>query len=73
MFAERHYTIAEIAGMWKLSKDAVRKLFQQEPGVLALGNSHPRVKRRYTTLRIPQSVLQRVYLKYSLSRQYPKR
>lgn len=70
VFAERHYTIAEIASMWKLSKDAVRRLFQKEQGVLALGNSHSRVKRRYTTLRIPQSVLERVHLKYSLSRQY---
>jgi len=68
VFEERHYTIAEIAGMWKVSKDAVRRLFQLEPGVLALGNSHPRGKRRYTTLRIPQSVLGRVHLKYSLSR-----
>jgi hypothetical protein len=59
-FTERHYTVAEVAELWNLSSDAIRKLFQDEPGVLVIGgrSSH---KRRYTTLRIPESVLQRVH------------
>jgi hypothetical protein len=59
-FRERHYTVAEIAALWNLSSDAVRKIFQDEPGVLVLSKygSH---KRRYTTLRIPESVFQRVH------------
>jgi hypothetical protein len=61
VFEERHYTVAEIAEMWKLSKDAVRRLFCKEPGVLTLGNPTNGRKRRYTTLRIPQSVLERVH------------
>jgi hypothetical protein len=61
VFAERHYTVAEIASRWNLSKDAVRRLFCNEPGVLILSNSAARGKRRYTTLRIPQSVLERVH------------
>jgi hypothetical protein len=36
-FAERHYTVAEVAALGNLSLDAVRKLFQNEPGVLVLG------------------------------------
>src|SRR5436853_428893 len=60
-FAERHYSVPEVAGLWNLSSDAVRKLFQNEPGVVVLGGQDSTHKRRYTTLRIPESVLQRVY------------
>lgn len=61
--AERHYTVAEVAEMWSLSPGAVRKLFQQEPGVLAIGEPRPKFGRRRgkVTLRIPQTVLERVY------------
>ena len=60
-FAERHYAVAEIAALWSLSSDAVRKLFENEPGVLVLGGQGLPQKRRYTTLRVPESVLQRVH------------
>ena len=60
-FAERHYNVAEVAAMWSLSQDAVRKIFQNEPGVLALGGTGSGCKRRYLTLRIPQSVVERVH------------
>ncbi len=35
--AERHYAVAEIAEMWNLSPDKVRELFENEPGVLVIG------------------------------------
>ena len=73
VFEEPHYTISEIAEMWKLSVDVIRRLFQNEPGVLVLGSTNPRAKRRYLTLRIPQSVLERVHRQMSLSNQYSKR
>lgn len=60
-FAERHYAVGEIAELWHLGPDAVRKLFQDEPGVLVLGGQGAPRKRRYTTLRVPESVLWRVY------------
>lgn len=60
-FSERHYAVGEIGALWNLSSDAVRKLFQDEPGVLVLGDQASPHRRRYTTLRIPESVLQRVY------------
>jgi len=73
-FGERHYTVEEIAAMWHLSKDAVRKLFRNEPGVFVYSNPNPRIRKRpYTTLRIPQSVLERVHQQYSLSQQSLKR
>lgn len=65
-FAERHYTVAEIAQMWSLSQDFVRRLFEREPGVLVLGEepTHCR-KRRYRTLRIPASIVERVHRRLS--------
>ena len=61
-FAERHLTVEDVAGLWNLSPDSVRRLFEREPGVLVLVS--PREfgsKRRYRTLRIPESVAERVY------------
>ena len=65
IFTERHYTVAEVAASWNLSEDAVRKIFQNEPGVLIIGDQGSRHKRRYTTLRIPESVLERVHRRFS--------
>ena len=62
---ERHYAVTEIAEMWNLSADKVRELFEDEPGVLVIGERSPRHKRRYITLRIPQSVLERVHRRLS--------
>ena len=62
---ERHYAVAEIAELWNLSADKVRELFENEPGVLVIGERSPRHKRRYVTLRIPQKVLERVHRRLS--------
>ena len=68
IFTERHYTCAEVAALWNISPDEVRKIFQNEPGVLVLGNQASGHKRRYTTLRIPESVLERVHRRLSSCR-----
>jgi hypothetical protein len=60
-FQERHYTVAEIADLWNLSRDAVRGIFEREPGVLVIGNDGSRSRRGYHTLRIPASVLERMH------------
>ncbi|MGH9711883.1 MAG: hypothetical protein ACRD5M_01110 [Candidatus Acidiferrales bacterium] len=62
---ERHYAVTEIAEMWNLSPDKVRELFEDEPGVLVIGERSPRHKRRYVTLRVPQKVLERVHHRLS--------
>jgi AraC-like DNA-binding protein len=59
-FAQRHYSVSEIAAMWNLSDDSVRRLFEGEAGVIPLENEKSR-KRRYVTLRIPEEVAERVY------------
>ena len=65
-FAVRHYSPAEIAQLWGLSADTVRKIFENEPGVLLIGNASPhRGKRSYTTLRIPSQVVERVHRRLS--------
>jgi hypothetical protein len=65
-FAMRHFSVNEIARLWGLSDDAVRQIFQKEPGVLVIGDQRPSIrKRRYTTLRIPEDVVERVHRKLS--------
>jgi len=56
---ERHYTATEVAKLWRLSLDTVRNLFRDYPGVLKLAQPPRRGRRTYTTLRIPESVLQK--------------
>ena len=66
LFSTRHYSPAEIAEHWGLSADAIRKLFEKEPGVLVIGNTVPRRgQRSYTTVRIPESVVERVHRRLS--------
>ena len=68
IFNERHYIVQEIAEMWQLSTDSVQRLFRDEPGVFVLSRSSPYArKRRYETLRIPESVLIRVHKKWANS------
>lgn len=59
-FAERHYTVTELATMWSLSAEFVRQVVQHEPGVTEWVRQQPG-RRRYRVLRIPQSVAERVY------------
>jgi AraC-like DNA-binding protein len=60
-FAQRHYTVEEIAAAWNLSPSKVRRLFLSEPGVVLFENRGAFSKRRYRTLRVPESVVERVY------------
>ena len=58
---ERHYSVSEVAALWQLSEDTVRKLFRDHPGVIKIGAPESRKKRGYFLLRIPESVLQKVH------------
>lgn len=60
---EKHYTVNEISKLWGLSEKTVRKIFEQEPGVVEIDNRTSRRKRNYVTRRIPESVLRRVHRK----------
>jgi hypothetical protein len=60
---ERHYSIGEIAALWNLSEDTTRALFRDEPDVVRIGTPLKRRKRAYITLRIPESIVQKVHEK----------
>jgi len=62
---QRHFSVREVACLWGLGPDAVRDLFMKEPGVLVIGHERSRNKRAYRTLRIPESVVQRVHRRLS--------
>jgi hypothetical protein len=63
---EKHYTPQQVAEMWGVSSDTVRRLFHGEDGVLEV--AIPRLlkpKKKRTSLRIPASVLCRVHEQWS--------
>ena len=62
---ETFYTPKEIGERLKLSTDKVIRLFEKEPGVMVIENQGKPWKRRYRTLRIPESVLARVQRRLS--------
>ena len=67
VFEERQFTIAEIARMWKLSPDAVRRLFKRLPGVFVLHPATSRSSRKYDTIRVPESVFGSRYCQHFIS------
>lgn len=64
---ERHFSPEELAEVWGLSGDTIRRIFENEPGVLVHERSRKRHSRRYRTLRIPESVALRVHRRLSNS------
>lgn len=59
---EKHYTPAELAKMLGLCTKTVAKMLESEPGVLRIG--HRGLRRTRITLRVPESVWQRIHEKY---------
>lgn len=63
-----YLTPAEVAGILKLSTDTIIRKFEGYPGVLSLGSEEKRFKRRYWTLRIPKTALERFIVENSAGR-----
>jgi hypothetical protein len=59
--SERHFTPEQLGELWSLSADTIRRVFEKEPGVLVIERSNGITRRRYRTLRIPDSVADRVH------------
>ena len=55
-----HYSVKELASLWGLGVDKVRELFEDEPDVIKLKNPAKKGKRGYTSLRIPETVAEKV-------------
>lgn len=62
---EKHYTVRELAVRWHLSQKFLRAIFLKEPGVIIIYNPKPN-KRIFRSLRIPESVAERVYRRLQL-------
>ncbi len=66
-FEERHFTLAEIATMWRISREKARRLFHNEPGVIRFHgpehNTREYSTREYNSYRVPESVARRVRLR----------
>jgi hypothetical protein len=69
---ERHYAVEELASIWGVSDDFVRRLFLHEPGVVVFFKYRPG-KRTYRTMRIPESVARRVHRRMELEAAAGKR
>jgi len=64
---EQHYTPQQLAKLWSLSATKIRRMFENESGILRIGEPSRRqgrtLKRSYYTMRIPASIAARVYTK----------
>jgi AraC-like DNA-binding protein len=43
---EKHYTVQELAEKWGMSESTIRRLFEDERGVLKLGNQRHGTRKR---------------------------
>jgi len=57
---ERHYRIGELAKMWSLGRETVRRLVKDEPDVIKIRFG---VKKSHTTYSVPASVAARIHTK----------
>jgi hypothetical protein len=55
-----HYTVQELAALWGFGVDKIRELFADEAGVIKIQNPAKKGKRGYTSLRIPETIADRV-------------
>jgi hypothetical protein len=54
---EKHYRIAELAEMWNLGRETVRKLVMKEPGVIKIRLG----RKAHTIYAVPESVAERIH------------
>jgi hypothetical protein len=68
---QKHYTPGELGELWHLAPSKIRELFTEEPGVIRIGEPSRRerrqLKRSYFTLRIPESVVERIHARLTSS------
>jgi len=64
---EKHYTLAELAKLWHVSRTTLEGWFRNEHGVIKYGPQKLKKGRQRThvSLRVPESVALRVYRAYT--------
>jgi hypothetical protein len=55
---ERHYRVAELARMWGLGRETVRKLVKDDPGVIKIRMGR---KKAHTMYSVPESAASRIH------------
>jgi hypothetical protein len=55
---ERHYRIGELARMWRLGRETIRRLIKDEPGVIKIRMG---CRKAHTTYSVPESVARRIH------------
>ncbi len=55
---ERHYRIGELAALWGLGREMVRKLVKADPGVIKIRLGR---KKAHTIYSVPESVARRIH------------
>jgi hypothetical protein len=55
---ERHYRISELARLWSLGRETVRKLVKDDPGVIKIRMGR---KKAHTIYSVPESAAQRIH------------
>jgi hypothetical protein len=55
---EKHYRISDLARLWGLGRETVRKLVKDDPGVIKIRMGH---KKAHTIYSIPESAAQTIH------------
>jgi hypothetical protein len=59
---EKHYSIADLCELWAVSRETVRHLVMNEPGVIKIRMGKKEKNNRYS---IPESVARRIHTRLS--------
>ena len=57
-FAEKHYRVSDLAKLWGLGRETVRKLVKDDPGVVKVRQGRKKV---HTTYSVPASAAKRIH------------
>jgi hypothetical protein len=55
---ERHYRISDLARLWSLGRETVRKLVKDDPGVIKIRMGR---KKAHTVYSVPESAARRIH------------
>lgn len=55
---EKHYRIGELARLWSLGRETVRKLVKDDPGVIKIRMGR---KKAHTVYSVPESAARRIH------------
>jgi hypothetical protein len=65
LWREQHFTVSELATLWKFDSKTIRRQIQADPELMAMvpkvGNGETRSKRAYFTYAVPESVAARLH------------